>query len=352
MNHVTVLTVIGARPQFVKAAVVSRALANEGIKEQIIHTGQHYDAKMSAAFFDQLNIPQPAVNLDAGSGSHGKQTARMLEKIENYLLNQTSKPSALMVYGDTNSTIAGALAATKLHIPVIHVEAGLRSFNRKMPEEINRVLTDHVSELLFCSSDEGVQNLAKEGITDGVHPVGDVMYDAIKTFTPIALNQDRPPSLPGKFALLTLHRPANTDDHSKLQSLLDTLGSLPISIFWPVHPRVKQTLEQLNIPPNIILSEPLAYFDMLYSLHSAELVLTDSGGLQKEAYWMKKRCITLRDETEWVETLEGNWNQLTGIHPQKIKDAWHKEPETSWKPLYGDGKAAEKIAGIIRVHFS
>lgn len=352
MNHVTVLSVIGARPQFVKAAVVSKALANEGVKEEIIHTGQHYDTRMSAAFFDELNIPQPVVNLDTGSGNHGKQTARMLEKIENYILAATSMPTALMVYGDTNSTLAGALAASKLHIPVIHVEAGLRSYNRNMPEEVNRVLTDHVSEVLFCSSEKGVQNLAKEGIKDGVYAVGDVMFDAIKTFTPVAFKKANAASLPEKFALLTLHRPANTDDTTKLQSLIKTLAGLPIPVFWPVHPRVKQRLEHLNIPQNVILSEPLAYFDMLQTLQNAELVLTDSGGLQKEAYWMQKRCITLRNETEWVETLEGHWNQLTGVHPQKIMEAWNLEPDTPWKPLYGDGKASERIARIINKHFT
>jgi len=352
MENPDIITVVGARPQFVKAAVVSKALINAGIKEEIIHTGQHYDALMSAAFFSELNIPEPVVNLDAGSGSHGKQTARMLEKIESYILGKTVLPSGMLVYGDTNSTLAGALAASKLHIPVIHVEAGLRSYNRNMPEEINRVLTDHVSELLFCSSEKGVENLSNESITNGVFAVGDVMYDALKTFTPIALMNSSLESLPSDFALLTLHRPANTDDSEKLQGLLNALGSLPTLIFWPVHPRVNHMLKKINLPENIILSEPLSYFDMLQTLKKADVVLTDSGGLQKEAYWMETKCITLRDETEWVETLDGGWNQLTGLNPERIKKAWNRKPEIPWRPLYGNGKASEKIAGIIRENLS
>lgn len=343
-----ILTIIGARPQFIKAALVSKALTEEGIPERIIHTGQHYDPEMSDVFFDELGVPPPSANLNAGSGTHGKQTGIMLEKIEEYILGMDPKPAFLLTYGDTNSTLAGALAASKLHVPVIHVEAGLRSFNREMPEEINRVLTDHLSSLLFCSSQTGVAQLAREGITKNVHDVGDVMMDASQTFHQIAKKKGIRPKMDVPYALMTVHRPSNTDNPKNLRAILDAVGGLPLPVLWPVHPRARKQLEGIQTPENLLLSEPLGYLEMLVHVEGAEAVLTDSGGLQKEAYWLKRRCITLREETEWVETLAGGWNRLTGPDARKIANAFNSRPITGWKPLYGDGTACRKIARTIR----
>ncbi|MCH8557352.1 MAG: UDP-N-acetylglucosamine 2-epimerase (non-hydrolyzing) [Balneolia bacterium] len=349
-----IVTIVGARPQFVKAAVVSKALSRAGITEELIHTGQHYDAAMSRVFFDELGIPAPAVNLETGSGTHGKQTADILEKVEDWLLQQPALPKALMVYGDTNSTLAGALAAAKLHIPVVHVEAGLRSFNRRMPEEINRVMTDHISDLLFCSSDNGVSQLVKEGITKGVHNTGDVMYDAVRIFsssaddeTPGLFKGDERITLPPQFYLFTLHRPSNTDSPANLQSIMGAIRRSGKTVVWPVHPRVRKQLDAISLPENLITVEPQPYLSLLKLLSACEGVLTDSGGLQKEAYWLKKRCITLRDETEWTETLDGGWNQLAGAYEEKILAAIDQKPGTPWKQLYGNGHAADHIARIL-----
>lgn len=349
-----IVTIVGARPQFVKAAVVSKALSRAGITEELIHTGQHYDAAMSRVFFEELGIPAPAINLETGSGPHGKQTADILEKLEAWLLKQPTLPKALMVYGDTNSTLAGALAAAKLHIPVVHVEAGLRSFNRRMPEEINRVMTDHISDLLFCSSDNGVSQLAKEGITKGVHDTGDVMYDAVRIFsassgneTPGLFKGDERITLPLEFYLFTLHRPSNTDNSTNLQSILNAVRQSGKTVVWPVHPRVRKQLDATTLPDNLITVEPQPYLALLKLLSTCEGVLTDSGGLQKEAYWLKKACITLREETEWTETLEGGWNQLAGANEEKILAAFNQKPSTPWKPLYGNGYATEQIARIL-----
>jgi len=350
MNYI--LTIVGARPQFVKAAVVSKALADNNIQEKIIHTGQHYDQNMSTVFWEELNIPAPSRNLEIGSGRHGFQTGKMLEKIEDYILNAESTPSALLVYGDTNSTLAGALVASKLHIPVIHVEAGLRSFNKAMPEEINRIMTDHVSDLLFCSSSFGVIQLEKEGITSGVYDCGDVMYDAVNTFSKIAeqkLSLIDITNLPAEsYSLATIHRPSNTDNKDNLLSILEAFKEVEDPILWPLHPRNKSIVSALPIPSNLKLIDPVSYFEMMLLLKNSKKVLTDSGGLQKEAYWMKKQCITLREETEWVETLEGGWNILTGVSTEKIVHAYQKQPTTSWTSLYGDGNAAIKIAQEIK----
>ncbi len=306
---------------------------------------------MSGVFWDELGIPAPEINLQVGSGLHGKQTGAMLEQIEAYLVAHQQEIQALMLYGNTNSTLAVALAASKLHIPVIHVEAGLRSFNRTMPEEVNRVLTDHISDLLFCSSDVGVNQLATEGITKGVFNVGDVMFDALLTFSEIAPKKvrlfDVSDLKAGEFVLATIHRPANTDNPENLMQILNAFERIEKPIIWPVHPRNKTRLEVLNLPQNLITVEPQPYFNMLTLLDACEAVLTDSGGLQKEAYWKGKRCLTLRDETEWVETLENGWNQLTGAYADKIVQAYHTQPTAEWKPIYGDGKASEKIADII-----
>jgi len=345
MNQI--LTIVGARPQFIKASVVSKALLENGIQEEIIHTGQHYDAKMSQVFFDELGIPEPVANLEVGSGHHGAQTAVMLEKIETYIMSKNRYPKFLMVYGDTNSTLAGALAASKLHIPVIHVEAGLRSFNREMPEEINRVVTDHISTILFCSSQTGVKQLASEGITNGVYDCGDVMFDAVQCFLEIARNKQQMVEKPLRYILMTVHRPSNTDNPKHLEAILNAVAAIDRTVIWPVHPRTQKTLSSLKTPENLKLIHPQSYFEMLLMISDADCVLTDSGGLQKEAYWLKKRCITLREETEWIETLEGKWNQLTGPDTQAILEAFDQKPETSWKPLYGDGNASLKIAGII-----
>jgi UDP-GlcNAc3NAcA epimerase len=355
-----ILTIVGARPQFVKAAPVSTALREAGLEQIIVHTGQHYDFAMSELFFQQLQIPPPAKFLNLGGGSHGKMTGDMLGAVEALLLED--RPGAVMVYGDTNSTIAGALAAAKLHIPVIHVEAGLRSRNKRMPEEINRILTDHVSDLLFCSSQEGVTNLAAEGIHKGVHICGDVMADAALHVR--GLLEDSAfaakvgaglPILPPVYDLLTLHRAENTDDRARMASVLDGLGKSNTPILFPAHPRTGKMLAAYNLelPKNIILLEPVGYFEMCLLLQRCRKALTDSGGLQKEALWFGKPCVTLRDETEWVETLFGGWNHLVGADSQKIAQSrLVGAPDTPCPFLYGDGKAAEKIAqGILR-HFN
>lgn len=354
---IEVFTIIGARPQFIKAAAVSKALRDGGIHETIIHTGQHYDHSMSDVFWEQLNIPKPSVNLQVGSMPHGAQTAQMMLALEELLLSSKFQyPDAMMVYGDTNSTIAGSLVAAKLNIPVIHVEAGLRSFNRAMPEEINRVVTDHVSSLLFCSSSDAVVQLKKEGITKHVHVVGDVMLDAFLMFSKMAEAGDYlaqyQPIVKGDFHLMTIHRPSNTDHAESLQEILDAVGYMNEPVIWPVHPRNKEKLKTYSLPNNLHLFGPASYFEMLSLLKSCQKVVTDSGGLQKEAYWAQKPCITVRNETEWVETLEGDWNQLTGPNKEKILEALYIDPSTKWKPLYGDGQASAKISAVISEYFS
>lgn len=349
-----IVSVIGARPQFVKAAVLSNEFKKQGIKEEIVHTGQHYDYKMSEVFFEELGLPGLHINLNLGSGTHGRQTADMLTGIEKVLFENIDKVTHVLLYGDTNSTLAGALAASKLNIPIVHVEAGLRSFNRTMPEEINRVVTDHLSGLLFCSSDEGKNQLAKEGISAGVHVVGDLMLDAFTVYGSVAkekvqLKNIIPESIIDNYHLLTIHRPSNTDNTDNLKEILQALAALSTPIVWPIHPRTKSKIQNLAIPANIILCEPFSYFEMMVALTGAQKVLTDSGGLQKEAYWAKKPCVTIRTETEWVETLNNQWNILTGPNQTKILDAVNTSVvKDSWEELYGNGKAAEKIAAIIQ----
>lgn len=347
-----ILTVLGARPQFVKAAALSNSFQRFNIPERVIHTGQHYDYDMSDVFFAELGIPGVYNNLSIGSGSHGKQTGEMLPLIESEILNLGSEIKALLVYGDTNSTLAGALAASKLHTPVIHVEAGLRSFNRTMPEEVNRVLTDHISNLLFCSSNEAKMHLKNEGIIDNVHVVGDIMYDSMLTFKPFSKSPelgDLNRILDAPFNLLTIHRPANTNQLHILQSILHGVAQCEKPCLWPVHPRVKPHLKSLEIGKNIHLVSPLSYFEMLFCLEKASTVFTDSGGLQKEAYWMKKQCITIRPQTEWVETLHDQWNTLVSPNVQDLTAAYYNKPsEIDWYPLYGDGKSGDLIAEIIK----
>lgn len=348
-----IATVIGARPQFIKAAVVSKELDEANIEEAIIHTGQHYDEKLSDVFWKELNIPKVSTNLAIGSGTHGYQTARMIEKIEQYLTKNIKKIKAVLVYGDTNSTLAGALAAAKLNIKIIHVEAGLRSFNKRMPEEVNRIVTDRIADVLFCSSEEGVKNLQAEGITSDVFNTGDVMYDAVLQFRKIAKNCVNLSTIhstikKNEFFLITIHRPSNTDNLTNLKEILYAIGQISQTCIWPVHPRNRAILTQFSPPENLILVDPLSYFEMLVAIENSKKVITDSGGLQKEAYWLQKPCITLREETEWIETLNGGWNILTGPHSEKITEAVNKIPQGEWLPLYGNGTASKQIASIIK----
>ena len=328
-----VLTVIGARPQFIKAWPVSSALAEAGIEECLLHTGQHYDHAMSGVFFEELGMRESAINLEVGSGSHGAQTAKMLEGIEKALLDE--KPDTVLLYGDTNSTLAGALAAVKLHIPIAHVEAGLRSFNRRMPEEHNRILTDHCSDWLFCPTETAVKNLSHEGILKGVHLVGDVMQAALEKAKPLALSRSeilRSIGLnDGGYALATMHRAENVDSPEKLKSILSALGSIPLPIVLPLHPRTKERIRTsgLTLPVNIRALEPLGYMDMIRLILGAKALFTDSGGLQKEAVWLGTSCITLREETEWVETLRVGENELVGSDFQKIREAFQKIENTN-----------------------
>lgn len=350
-----VVTVLGARPQFVKAAPVSKALQDAGHHEILVHTGQHYDDVMSAVFFRELNLPEPAYNLGVGSGPHGWQTGQMLARIEEVLLAE--KPDWVLVYGDTNSTLAGALAAVKLHIPVAHVEAGLRSFNRTMPEEHNRVLTDHCADLLFCPTRTAVDNLAREGITQGVHLVGDVMYDAVLQFGQLA--EERSTILndlgliPKSYLLATVHRPYNTDDPERLRSILEALVEIGEPVIFPVHPRTRQRMEALNVQTldrsNVRMIEPVGYLDMLMLEQHARLILTDSGGMQKEAYFFAVPCVTLRPETEWAETVRSGWNMLVEADSRRIRDAVKNTawPEGRPAPTFGDGSAARQIVQIM-----
>ena len=355
-----ILTVIGARPQFVKAAPVSKALRAAGHEEFLAHTGQHYDPQMSQIFFDEMGIPAPNINLEVDSGNHGWQTAQMLMGIENLLIEE--KPDYILLYGDTNSTLAGSLAAVKLHVPIAHVEAGLRSFNRQMPEEHNSVLTDHASDLLFCPTEVAASHLADEGITKGVHIVGDVMYDAVLGFT--ALSGEKSTLLaslniaPDDYLLATVHRPANTDNPENLMAIFEAFHELDENIIFPVHPRTRGKIADMiedieNFAPKLKLIEPVGYLDMLSLEKNAKTILTDSGGIQKEAYWLKTPCVTLREETEWVETVDAGWNTLVGADKGKIIDAVNNwvAPEKRLN-LYGDGRAAEKIAKILGEAFS
>lgn len=353
-----ILTIVGARPQFVKASVVSAAL-KPLCDEVIVHTGQHYDKNMSDVFFEELGIPKPAYNLGVGSGSHGKQTGEMLMRIEEVIGEE--KPDILMVYGDTNSTLAGALAASKLHIPVAHVEAGLRSYNMRMPEEQNRVLTDHISTWLLCPTETAVKNLAKEGITRGVTMTGDVMLDSVLHFLSVArANPDKVKIYetlgltPKQYRLATLHRAETTDGGIEaVMRIFRAFEQLPQRVVIPIHPRTRGLAEQAISQggfTNIQLIDPVGYLEMLLLTSGACQVLTDSGGLQKEAYFMEVPCVTLRTETEWVETLHGNWNILASLTTEDIlQKALNTVPDPAArdnKP-FGDGHASDKIAQIL-----
>lgn len=373
-----IISVIGARPQFIKAASVSRMMKKAGIKEVLIHTGQHYDYNMSQVFFKQLKIKEPEYNLGIGSMSHGSQTGRMIEKIEGVLLAE--KPGLMLVYGDTNSTLAGSLAAAKLHIPVAHVEAGLRSYNRNMPEEINRVLTDHVSDVLFCPTETAVENLRKEGFKNIVNKgkliknssalhdlqsfpfvinVGDVMYDSVLYNLAIAKKISKIIKkyklLPQRYYLATIHRAENTDNTSRLKSICKAFNKIAerYPLIFPAHPRTEKLLSRIGyINSNLKIIPPVSYWDMLMLSSFARVILTDSGGLQKEAFFLNVPCVTLRDETEWVETLQSGMNVIAGASEGKIlravKTQEMQKRDRKDTRFFGDGKAAEKMLSIIK----
>ena len=351
-----IITIIGARPQFIKAAPVSRALSATGsLQEIIIHTGQHFDDNMSRVFFDQMQIPRPDYNLAVHNLPHGAMTGRMLEAIEKVLTDEM--PDYVLVYGDTNSTLAGALAASKLHIPVAHVEAGLRSFNMKMPEEVNRILTDRISSKLFCPTHTARENLLKEGFEDfkaQILVTGDVMYDAALMFSEKSVKPGGI-TVPDNFLLATVHRQENTDDLSSLGSIIKSLNDISrhATLVFPVHPRTKNILESKDLPPlskEIICTSPLGYLEMLWLLKNCEMVVTDSGGMQKEAYFFGKPCITLREETEWTELVDAGYNKICGNDQASIINAFDhfRRNKISFEPgLYGNGNAATKIAQAL-----
>ncbi len=356
-----ILSIVGARPQFVKAATVSRAISEKKrlnpsifISEEIIHTGQHFDYGMSQVFFEKLKMPEPAVNLGVNSFSHGEMTGRMMIGLEKVFLER--KPDWVLVFGDTNSTMAAALAATKLYIPVAHVEAGLRSFNKMMPEEINRVVTDHVADLLLCPTLTAVKNLNNEGLTDNVHRVGDVMYDSALYFMQTAEKDsqilDELALESGKYCLATVHRAENINNPPNLASILKALEEIAKNdcpIILPLHPGTRSKIEASGrILKHIQVIEPVDYLDMLMLEKHARMIFTDSGGVQKEAYWCGVPCVTMREETEWVETVDTGWNQLVGADKVKILDAFHTaEKGGDQQDAYGDGQAAEKILEMM-----
>ena len=344
-----IVTVVGARPQFVKAAPLRRALMDAGIRETLVHTGQHYDPEMSAVFFEELGLPDPAANLGVGSGTHAVQTGETMMRLEA-LLMQGTPPDGLIVYGDTNSTLAGALVAAKLGIPIIHVEAGLRSFRRHMPEEINRVVTDRLASVLCCPTQSAVHNLSVEGIVEGVHLTGDVMLDATRLFAEAAERRAPLASVtthaPGAYYVATVHRARNTDDPERLAGIFDGLGRLGAPVVVPLHPRTRERLAGVRTPDNVETRAPLSYLRMLTLVRHARAVLTDSGGLQKESLWLGVPCITLREETEWTETLAGGWNRLAGADPVRIVEAARMCPETP-APEAGEPGAAARIAALL-----
>jgi len=349
---VRVASIVGARPQFIKAAPVCKALRRRH-REILIHTGQHYDEAMSDAFFQALQLPEPDVNLGVGSGSHGAQTGRMLTRLEGVLTE--ASPDVVLVYGDTNSTLAGALAAAKLHLPVAHVEAGLRSFNRAMPEEINRIVADHLSSLLFAPTRTATVNLAREGLTEGVHFVGDVMYDlAIATRAHVRRRaiRTRLGLRRKEYLLATLHRPSTTDSKEALRGAIQAFSRAGTPVVFPVHPRTRKMMRQFRLDRevgrNVRLLDPVDYLDFRALLIDARAVLTDSGGVQKEAYWARVPCLTLRDETEWVETVADGWNVLVGTEVSRILKALRTNRSRRKEPrAFGDGHAAERIVATL-----
>jgi UDP-N-acetylglucosamine 2-epimerase (non-hydrolysing) len=349
-----IVSIVGARPQFIKAAELSKELRKKH-KEILVHTGQHYDYDMSEVFFEELEIPKPDYNLGIGSGTHGWQTGEALKKIEEILLKE--KPDIVLVYGDTNSTLAGSLAAAKLNIRLAHVEAGMRSFDRTMPEEINRVVSDHVSNVLLCSTKTAVRNLKKEGITKGVYFAGDIMIDLAKKAGEIADSKSKILEKLGldrkKYLLATVHRAGNTDVKENLQAIVDSFIESGETIVFPVHPRTKKALEQYGLyekleKSKVKMIEPVSYVDAICLEKNAKKVLTDSGGVQKEAYFFRTPCITLRDTTEWVETVEAGWNVLVAADKHKIAYAIKNfTPTGKWRNFFGQGNAASNIRDAL-----
>jgi len=341
-------TIIGARPQFIKAAAISRVLKNEpDFEEIIVHTGQHYDQNMSDIFFEELQIPIPNYNLNIGSGSHAEQTGHMLISIEKLLLKE--HPDAVIIYGDTNSTIAGVLAAAKLHIPIAHVEAGLRSFNKKMPEEVNRIVADHLSDFLYVPTVTAMKHLQREGLSDKAILSGDVMMDSILFYKEL-INKN--PSkyhineVENNYSVVTIHRPVNTDNIANLKNIFKAIHQIEELFVFPAHPRVKKIIHDnsIDIPQNVRMIPPVGYLQMIKLLLGTQKVYTDSGGLQKEAYILRKPCITLREETEWVETLNNGWNTTVGANSERIvATSKLKVSDQEPEPYYGDGHAAEFI---------
>jgi UDP-GlcNAc3NAcA epimerase len=349
-----IVSIIGARPQFIKAGPLSKEL-RKYYNEVLVHTGQHYDYGMSDIFFEELGLPEPDYNLGVGGGTHGKMTGEMLVAIEEVLLKE--KPDMVLIYGDTNSTLAGSLAAVKLHIPVAHVEAGLRSYNRKMPEEINRILSDQISKWLFVPSKVAQDNLKKEGIHDGIYIVGDIMYDAVLTNSKKASENSKIREQlkieKNGYYLSTIHRAENTDIKERLAIMLEIFSSVPKKVVLPLHPRTKNKIKDYGyvFPDNVIVVEPLGYLDMLELMQHSVAILTDSGGIQKEAYYLNVPCITLRDESEWVETAEVGWNFIVGADKNKFNQAFQELDNVRTKShpfLYGDGRTAEKIVEILK----
>ena len=348
-----IASIVGARPNFIKLAPLSKELRKE-FEELIIHTGQHYDYELDRIFFDELGIPAPDYHLGVGSGSHGYQTGEMLKRTEEVLTKE--QPDLVLVFGDTNTTLAGALAAAKLHLKVGHIEAGLRSFDRRMPEEINRILTDHCSDLLFCPTETAVTNLTNEGITRGVYLTGDVMVDALHETVEIAEMHSRILDKLGlkskQYFLATVHRPENTDDVERLRNIADAFCEIGNLVF-PCHPRTEKSLKDFGLwdrlNEHVMILKPVGYLDMLVLEKRAKKILTDSGGIQKEAYILKVPCITLRENTEWVETVEDGWNVLLGADEEKFLGAVHDfEPQREQRNMFGDGNAARRIAEEIK----
>lgn len=357
-----IITIVGARPQFIKAAAVSRAIKNEyksEVCEIIVHTGQHHDSNLSQVFFDELDIPHPKFNLKIAGGTHGLMTGRMLESIENVCIQE--KPDWVLIYGDTNSTVAGALAAAKLHIPIAHVEAGLRSFNMRMPEEINRIIADRISTLLFCPTEIAIKNLTREGLTKGVFNVGDVMYDVAIFYRNICRQRSKiiqQLRIDSEFALVTCHRAENTDNPDNLKSILNSLKiiSNKLPIIFPIHPRTLKQIKKFDLLgylKYLTVIQPLPFLDMMALEQAARLIFTDSGGVQKEAFFYDVPCVTMRSETEWVETIEMGMNTLTGANTENIIEAANNvlnnigNIKGSLLNPYGDGKSAEKIIAQI-----
>ena len=346
-----ITTIVGARPQFIKLAPFSKKV-REKFRETIVHTGQHYDPNMSDTFFQELDIPRPDYNLDIGSGSHGVQTGQMLIALEKVV--EREKPDLIVVFGDTNSTLAGAVVGSKLQIPVAHVEAGLRSFNRSMPEEINRIVADHCASLLFAPTVTAVDNLAREGLAERTCVSGDIMLDTLQLNVPKAMKKEgilKEYNLTSKkYLLLTLHRPYTVDDITKLKSILTVISEVEIPVIFPVHPRTRKMIvdNSIKVSANIMLTEPQGYLDFILLQMKASKILTDSGGVQKEAYLLQVPCITIRPETEWIETVEAGWNLVVGNDAQKLRQAIHEFNPTGKQPaIFGTYSVAEKICGEI-----